>query len=257
LARASNGLVPVDSCPILRPQIEKVVTRLPRLLRTGAAPARFDLAAGDEDSLTCSPPHEKLPQGEVTITVGDFAYQYDARCFFQAHHSLTERLVHEAMADDIVGAEPAEEPGERAGHAFDLYAGVGLFALPLSKRYGQVTAVDGDRVAIRFARRNARLNHCEGVGTHAQAVESWIARLPENAERVLVDPPRAGLSAKVRGLIAARRAQRISYVSCEPATLARDLKYLQRIYRIDSLVLLDMFPQTGHMEAVVQLSLRD
>ena len=225
-------------------------------------PARFDLAAGDEDSFTCSPPHEKLPQGEVTITVGGFAYQYDARCFFQAHHSLTARLVEEAMGDEVLGTDADDvdsgNPAAQGRHAFDLYAGVGLFALPLSRRYQKVTAVDGDRVAIRFAKRNARLNdRAHQVKTLAQAVESWIYELPEDADRVLVDPPRAGLSARVRGLISTRRPKRVTYVSCEPATLARDLKYLLRTFHLDSLTLLDMFPQTGHMESVAQLRLKD
>ncbi|MEM8994885.1 MAG: class I SAM-dependent RNA methyltransferase [Acidobacteriota bacterium] len=255
-ARGSNDLVPVAACPILMPQLERTVRRLPRLLRTGPTPQRFDLAAGDDGAFTCSPPHGKLPQGEVSIRIGAFTYEYDARCFFQAHFSLTERLVTEAMGDAVLAGD-ADDPEARGGAAFDLYAGVGLFALPLSQRYDTVTAIDGDRVAIRFAKRNARQNGRGHVETVAQAVESWIPNLPDRAERVLVDPPRAGLSGKVRGFLAARKPRRLTYVSCEPATLARDLKYLRRLFDIESLTLLDMFPQTGHMESVVQLRRRD
>ena len=84
----------------------------------------------------------------------------------------------------------------------------------------------------------------------------WAAPgLPKNADRVIVDPPRGGLTLALRGAIMKALPRRLTYVSCHPATLARDLRRLLSAYRLESLTLLDMFPQSGHMEVIAQLDL--
>ncbi len=248
-ARGSHELVAVESCPVLVPELEGALDGLPGLLGE-VAHKRIDLTAGDGDSWTVSPPVEGLPQGEVKARVGDFVYAYDARCFFQAHRQLIPALVEHAVGP------PDGEDGEAdkdGGTAYDLFAGVGLFSLPLARRYERVVAVEGDRVASRYARRNARANQLAGVEVERRAVDSWISRLPPKAAHVVVDPPRLGLIHNVRKTLLVRRPRRLTYVSCHPATLARDLGQLRSGFRIESLTLLDMFPQTGHMEVVAQL----
>jgi 23S rRNA (uracil1939-C5)-methyltransferase len=246
LARNSNDLIPVTRCPILVPELEALLPELPGLLEGPEPPQRLELAAGDADSgVTVAPALPGLPQGEVTFQVGDLVYGYDARCFFQGHRGLLPRLV-----DLAVGPWRGEE-------AYDLYGGVGLFALPLAQRYGRVVTVEGDTLSARYARNNARRNKLVNVEVVPQVVESWIRDLPHGADRVIVDPPRGGLAPRVPHAILERRPKRLTYVSCHPATLARDLRLLMRAYELESLVLVDLFPQTGHMEAVVQLVLRD
>lgn len=258
--RGSHDLVAVDRCPILVPELESLVPRLPALLAKSASapngaagpaggdgralvPRRLDLAAGDGGEVTTAPRVEGLPHGEVAVAVGRFTYRFDARCFFQGHRGLLPELV-----DAVVG--PEEEGGESA---YDLYCGVGLFTLPLAARYRRVIGVEGDRLAVRFARRNAKRNGAGGVEIEGRAVESWIGLLPEGADRVVVDPPRTGLKGRVLEVLTRRAPKRITYVSCHPAALARDLKVLTQTYEVESLTLADLFPQTGHMEAVVQL----
>ena len=107
-------------------------------------------------------------------------------------------------------------------------------------------------MAVRYARANAR-HHRLAVEVVAQAVESWVAQLPAGLDRVVVDPPRAGLGAGVRKALLEKLPARITYVSCHPATLARDLRDLRARYQFESLALFDLFPQSGHMEAVAQL----
>jgi 23S rRNA (uracil1939-C5)-methyltransferase len=243
-ARGSNVLVPVRRCALLVPELELLLLELPERL-AGSPHRRIDLVAGDGGAVTAAPLVPGLPHGEVSTAVGGFSYAYDARCFFQVHRQQLPRLVELAVG-----------PWEGA-EAFDLYGGVGLFSLPLARRYGRVVTVEADRVAARYARNNARRNRVQGVESVGQVVESWISGLPDRPDRVLVDPPRAGLTSKVRHALVERRARRLTYVSCDAATLARDLRQLDPAYRIDSLHLLDLFPQTGHMEAIVQLVARD
>lgn len=238
-ARHSHTLVPVRACPILVPELEALLPELPDRLG-GDAPARIDLLAGDDGALSAAPLAGDLPHGEVSLTVGDLTYRLDARCFFQAHRTLVSRLVTSA-----VGTWDGET-------AIDLYAGVGLFSLPLARHYRKVVAVEGDRVAARYARANAKRYRMAHVEVIPQAVESWVSALPA-ADRVIVDPPRGGLAAPVRRALLARLPDRISYVSCHAATLARDLRELLTQYHLESLTLFDLFPQSGHLESVAQL----
>jgi 23S rRNA (uracil1939-C5)-methyltransferase len=243
-ARGSNELVAVTRCPLLVPELESLLPELPERL-AGSPHRRIDLAAGDRGAVTAAPLVPGLPHGEVSMTIGGHSLSYDARCFFQAHRQLLPYLVELAVG-----------PWE-GGEAYDLYAGVGLFSLPLARRYSRVVSVEADRVAARYGRNNARRNRLPRVSGVGQVVESWIAALPDRPDRVLVDPPRAGLTGKVRQALAARRARRLTYVSCDAATLARDLRMLAPVYRIESIQLVDLFPQTGHMETIVQLASGD
>lgn len=239
-SRRSHEIVPIDSCPILAPDLE---IRLRALAHEPPAdlPRRLDLLVGDDGSLSTAPVTPPLPHGAIRIAVGEFTYELDARCFFQAHRQLLGELV-ERVVGDWLGT-----------NAVDLYAGVGLFSLPLARRFERVTAVEGDRVSVRFARRNARRYRLDNLELVTRAVESWIDRLPGDLDRVVVDPPRAGLTTGVRQTLCRRPPRRLTYVSCHPATFARDLKDLTAVFRIEGITILDMFPQTGHVEAVVQL----
>jgi 23S rRNA (uracil1939-C5)-methyltransferase len=241
-ARGTNELIPVSRCPLLVPELEALLRELPAHLVEGG-PQRIDLAAGDGGAVTVAPVIEGLPHGEVSTRVGEITYAYDARCFFQSHRGLLPRLV-----DVTVGPWKGET-------AVDLYSGVGLFSLPLSRLYASVIAVESDQIGSRYARLNTRRNQATNLEIVNQVVESWAKRMPEGLDRVIVDPPRGGLAREVRAALLERRPARLTYVSCHPAALARDLRQLQPTYRIESLVFFDLFPQTGHMETVVQMVL--
>jgi 23S rRNA (uracil1939-C5)-methyltransferase len=243
-ARGTNEVLAVTRCPLLVPELEALLADLPGFLGD-KPPKRLDLAAGEPGGgVSVAPVVPGLPSGEVTLTVGDLTYAYDARTFFQGHRGLLPRLV-----EAVVGPWEGEA-------AYDLYAGVGLFTLPLSRRYGRVVAVEADTNATRYARNNARRNRITNVDVVAKAVESWLPSLPEGADRVVVDPPRAGLVNKVRLALLAKLPQRLTYVSCHPAALARDLRILSQAYDLAKITLFDLFPQTGHMETVVHLTRR-
>jgi len=241
-ARGTRDLVALTRCALLVPELDAFLPILQEQLTAGVT-NRIDLAAGDGGQVTVSPNIPGLPHDEVTLRVGDLTYSYDARTFFQGHRDLLPRLV-----EAVVGGWEGET-------AFDLYGGVGLFALALARRYGRVVTVEGDTQSARFARTNARRNKLTNLEVVARAVETWIPDLPEGADRVVVDPPRGGLSSKVPRVLLERRPKRLTYVSCHPATLARDLRLFTKAYRIESISLIDLFPQTGHMEALVQMAL--
>lgn len=249
LARGSHEVVALESCPVLAPALEERLRDLPaRLASRGAG--RLELAAGDGGAWTALLDGELLEgggaQGSITVRVGDFEYRFDARCFFQSHAQMLGPLVDAALG-------PADDEAGAAGEAADLYAGVGLFTLPLAARHARVHAIESEPAAAEFLAGNAECNGVTNVSVRAEPVEQAAAGLPRGMARVLVDPPRAGLSPPVRRALLDLAPRRLTYVSCDVATLARDLRALAPAFTLESLTLLDLYPQTSHIEAVAQL----
>ena len=140
--------------------------------------------------------------------------------------------------------------------AIDLYCGVGLFTLPLAQRFEKVIGVESNPRAVKFAIRSLMRGEFSHVKIHNAPVGEWLQnrRFKKRVEFVLLNPPRAGAETKVIKGILGLRARRICYVSCDPATLARDLKkLLAGGYALDSVTAFDMFPQTHHVETVVHV----
>jgi len=141
------------------------------------------------------------------------------------------------------------------GSVLDLYAGVGLFALPLARQAERVRAVEASAMAVEDARWNAAqagLRHVEVQrGDVAEALAQWPVG---EKERIVLDPPRVGAGPLVVQRIAARRPEAIAYVSCDPATLGRDLKaFAAQGYAPDAVRVFDLFPDTFHLETLVRL----
>ena len=167
-------------------------------------------------------------------------YQVSAGSFFQTNRFLTDALV-----------ELATE-GRSGDYALDLYAGAGLFSLMLSQNFREVGAVESAPFSFHDLQQNSPSN----VIGYRVPVDKFLAHAPHGMQPdlVVVDPPRAGLGEKVARALASIRAQRITYVSCDPATLARDMAVLNESgYSIEEVHLVDLFPQTFHIETVVQL----
>jgi 23S rRNA (uracil1939-C5)-methyltransferase len=143
----------------------------------------------------------------------------------------------------------------RAGElAWDLYAGVGLFSRPLSERFGRVIAVEGGEAAARDLTIAGKTAGFEAVRSGILEFLRAGVLQRERPEMIVLDPPRAGLGVEGCGLLSRIGAAEVVYVSCDPTTLARDLSVLREGgYDVEKLDLVDLFPQTFHMETVVRL----
>ena len=136
----------------------------------------------------------------------------------------------------------------------DLYAGAGNLTFPIARRGAQVTAVEQQRMAAEDAQANARtyrMNNCQVVAAPAQQAVCRLRDEKATFDAVVLDPPRSGAADLIETLVELRPA-RLLYVSCNPATLARDLKQLSRAYRIEAVQPIDLFPQSYHVETVVK-----
>jgi 23S rRNA (uracil1939-C5)-methyltransferase len=247
--RASHRVCDVIACPVLVPSLQTTLESLREQMKEGLLPeevTELQAVAGD-DGASLHPPVPEQPTREVSRQIGGHLYHFSAEGFFQINHELLEPLLAAAISD---------AQGETA---IDLYCGAGLFTLPLSERFTRVIGVEANAAAISYARRNLEDAHLANATLEIARVSEWLtenrdARAP--VDFLLLDPPRAGAEDGAINGILALRPRRISYVSCDPATLARDLKGLiGGGYRLDSLAAFDMFPQTHHVETVAHLSL--
>jgi len=245
--RDSHEVIDVLSCPILTPGLQSTLEYIRESMDwDGIWSERADLeaATGDDGRVSMFSPDMATLGAELSFAVNGDNYAFSAQSFFQANKFLIPQLIDAAVGD---------ESGETA---FDLYSGVGLFTLPLARRFEKVVAVEENPAAVDFAKKNienARLNNVRVVGTSVSRFLSENQR--KKLDFVLIDPPRSGTEKKTIAAISALKPAQISYVSCEPSMLARDLRILLDAgYTIDKIIALDLFPQTHHVETVVRLN---
>jgi len=277
----SHRVVPVDACLIVSPRLNAILAALCSetwISRLDAC-REIELLADDRDEKVLvtlrggwpsvpRPREEALARdclaelpgvvgvaleagkhfqtfGEAVITyrVGEFQYRVSPGSFFQTSRYLLPELLAR-----VTGAESGSV-------AIDLYAGVGLFSLPLAKQFAQVASVEADPRSAADLTANARSHDLQNLRPVADNVFDFLRRCAQpEPDLVVLDPPRAGVGVNVLKLLLALRPKRLHYVSCSPPTLARDLQFLLgHGYQLDSIELFDFFPQTYHIESLASL----
>ena len=176
-------------------------------------------------------------------------FRISARSFYQVNPVQTEVLYSKAM-------EYAGLTGKET--VVDAYCGIGTIGIVASRKAKQVTGVELNPDAVRDAVRNARANKIDNIRFYQGDAGDFLQKMAANGEKadvVFMDPPRSGSTERFMAAAAAMGPKRIVYVSCGPDTLARDLKYLRKKgYRVEKGVGVDLFPWTGHVETVIQMT---
>ncbi len=249
--RGSHQVCDVVECPVIVPALQETLTNLREAMRDNILPehvAEFHAVAGDAAVSIVPPVNQAMIEREASRTINGFQYQFDATGFFQINHELLPLLVETALGD------------VHGDTAVDLYCGAGLFTLPLAGRFTRVVGVEASDTAITYARRNLKAARLTNANVECARVGDWLKRRAADfapIDLVLLDPPRAGVEDRdaLDGILTLQ-SKRIAYVSCDPATLARDLRELiGGGYTLDSVTAFDMFPQTHHVETIAHLSL--
>jgi 23S rRNA (uracil1939-C5)-methyltransferase len=278
--RGSHQLLPVTHCPIATPLIEQAIAAVARIagdadLESLCEEVEF-FTNGEQNQLLVSllpGPRQRfrdqaleafaeqlqveIPaltgvgllsqntmthwgQRSLTYTVSEIPYQVSLGGFFQVNRFLLPELLHLAVKD-------------RAGRlAWDLYSGAGLFARALG--FENVTAVESEGFSTDDLKKNLEDKPHRVVRSSTLDFLRSQAAAQEKPELVVVDPPRAGLGKEICSHLARVAAPEIIYISCDPATLARDLQaLLQSGYSVKTMNLVDLFPQTFHLETVTFL----
>jgi 23S rRNA (uracil1939-C5)-methyltransferase len=273
----TTALCAVEQCPILAPRLEEVLGALAKMLEHGALPetlreveafandngrvllnvslAEFPpdpaaLASALRESLlgtdtvllheTARDRFELYGPGHVPYRVGAHEYRVGHLSFFQANRFLLEELVQTVVGD------------AHGKLALDLYCGVGFFTVALAKRFQQVVAVESNAAATRDLEAN--LGGSAGVRVVQREATEAIAKFSEQPDLIVLDPPRTGVEKGAFEKVLAVGASEVRYLSCDPATLARDLSAMQRHdYTLEQVHLFDLFPQTYHIETLALL----
>ena len=269
----SRHVCDVAECAVLVPELQQTLEELRRKMNDGLLPdeARyFRTVLGDDDVSVASDSvrptrkdkHRVGKAADISRTIRDETYHFNAESFFQTNVDLLPQLIDAALSHAV---------GESA---IELYCGVGLFTIPLARRFAKVMAIENDAAATLFLHANLTKAGVTNAEVASQDVGDWlehelklnegstaqfgkrrqVAALQTPVDFLLLDPPRTGAESRVINGILNLEPQRICYVSCDPATLARDLrKLLAGGYDLKGLAALDMFPQTHHVETVVHM----
>jgi 23S rRNA (uracil1939-C5)-methyltransferase len=261
-AAGSHQLVPVEQCPISAPRINEALAVIARKLRDRRWPGfvtSLELFTNGEEVMVnvletaggqrvARGFFEWLAQSIPGAAVGwlDYEaagarYRVSHGSFFQVNRFLIEGLAELALA------------GSEGVTALDLYAGVGLFTIPLARRFSTVAGVESSAGAVRNLIHNASTAGVT-VNAHRMQAEQYLENLATTPDFVLADPPRSGLGKHAVHHLLRLAPPRITIVSCDPATLARDLAaLLAGGYHVEEFTMVDLFPQTFHIESVVRL----
>ena len=258
----SQKLIPAAQCPISSPKINEALAKLNRMVKDRRWP-RFVTSLEvftDETQVQWNVQEATQPvakhffewlaadvpgtvPGALEYEVNGDVFSIAGNSFFQVNRSLVGCLADLAIGD------------ETGCTAWDLYAGAGLFSVPLARKFGKVTAVESGRAADDLQRNTRRAGvEVDGIRQNSEAflIEASVA-----PDFVLADPPRAGLGASAVSRLLELGHRKIVIVACDPATLARDLAGLKERYEIERLAMVDLFPQTFHIETIVALARRD
>lgn len=267
----SHAVLPVRACPIHDERIEEAMLAFRQAMeRTGAqgltsllltvepmgrgllwrtrwkspreAARNSELAAAASDLL----PDQVLLDDAMTLSFWDLSFRCRSDTFLQTNYSQM-LMLYEAVLGMV-----AAGPGDAI---LDLYAGIGTISLAVARQAGSVTAVEENPAAVKLSQLNARINGSHNFHPLPGRVELALRQIRlGDHQAVVLDPPRAGCEPAAIAELLRLGCERLVYVSCEPSTHARDLALLvQGGYRVRRAVLVDMFPQTYHIESVALL----
>ena len=254
IARDNKTFIQVSQCPIAAGAINSEIANLDAGIKQFKNKDKITdvtMKCDGEHTMLC-PRYQKPIRFEsaarLRYVYGHFSFYYGSSSFFQVNHAMIPALL------DLVKSALDPKPGQSL---IDLYAGVGLFSIALAKDYKQVTGLEIGQEAVECFQENIRENSVSNAtvirGTVESSIRAGLKELGDKPVSVLVDPPREGLKKEVVQALNEGPVEKLAYVSCDPAMLARDLKLLGASFTLKKITPLDMFPQTKHLEAVAAL----
>jgi 23S rRNA (uracil1939-C5)-methyltransferase len=261
-ARGTHRVLPLASCPIAHEQINRalsVLSNLPNerpqvLIRCGAATGQMLIQPHPEPHLAQQLAELGLDLHGETMeeNIGGEIFRIRPSSFFQINTAQAEKMAR--MVLDGLASGQHQRTCEQPRTIVDAYCGVGTFALLLARHVDKVIAIEESPSAIKDAQWNLR--EASNVEILKGKVEDLLPTLQYHIDGLVIDPPRAGCQQAVLNALVHHPVDRIVYVSCDPATLARDLNilcHLHPTYHLQSVQPLDMFPQTAHIECIALL----
>ncbi len=233
--KKSNKIVKLDNCLLLDKPINNYLKKIDANKYKNRT--EIILRTNGKDILD--------KQGQIIKKIGDYQYYVSLNSFFQINDEVTKD-----MYDKIKEYANAN----RKDNVLDLYCGTGTIGLYLSKDANRVLGIEINKQAIDDAIKNKELNKVDNIDFIASDVSAIINDITFTPTIIVVDPPRAGLDEKAIKTIIKMHPNKLIYTSCDPMTLARDLKVLKDYFKIEEITPFDMFPNTYHVECVCLLT---
>lgn len=250
-AEGSRQIVDMAVDPVSDEGLNTLLTTLRDDVEAGLVPAAAkEYRAVSTETGYALEPTATQRSAILQRTIGGEVYHFSAECFFQTNIPVAKDLLTDIVkVADIARQDP--------GIAIDLYCGVGLFTLPLSRQFKRVIGIESFKPAVKFATDNLEAADLTRTKILESPVEHWVAQNQSRHGRVslvVFDPPRNGAGAKTIAGILTLNPAHIAAVSCDPATFSRDLKGLMDGgYELVNITAYDMFPQTHHVELMAHL----
>lgn len=185
--------------------------------------------------------------GYIKDKILDLTFEIGASSFYQVNPIQVEVLYKKALNLIDFNKKPV---------VLDAYSGVGTIGLIASRNASKVISVEINKGASRNAKENAKRNNINNIEFYCDDASDFIERYSDPLDIVIMDPPRKGSDEKILSVLMNKKVIQIIYISCDPETLARDLKYLSKEYSVDYVQPVDMFPMTAHVETIVGLHYR-
>lgn len=230
--RNSNEILDIDSCKLVSDSINKYL--------------QFN-SVNEDVIVRCNEVGDVVSTSDkkIIMTINNLKYQIDINSFFQVNSNVTSKVFNHIINfidnDDIV---------------LDLYSGVGTLSILASTKAKYVYGIEVNDYSYRNALDNIILNKISNIEFLCGKVSDKIDLIKDNFNTIITDPPRSGMDKYTISVIKSKLPKKIIYMSCDPITLARDIKLLSDNYYIDNITLFDMFPNTKHVECVCVLKLK-
>jgi len=266
----SNTLVPINSCLLVSDSINEIILWLTETLKSEELKDvkqimlrkannqimlqflgridlkdKIDILSTKVSSIFIN---DTLIKGSYQIEeqLGKYKFGISPSSFFQVNHHQTVALYDQVK----------EYLGKNHNHILDLYCGTGTIGIYVSENCQKVTGIEINASSVRDAKSNVKKNSLKNIKIIQGKVEDHL-KAGKQYDAIIVDPPRSGLDKKTKRILQTIKSPKIIYISCNPVTLARDIKDLEQEYKLEKIKLVDMFPNTYHVESVVSLTLKE
>lgn len=264
--KQSNDIEEIHSCVLIHPDMMKIkhcledydLTNVKEILlrigtNTNEILVKVDGFIKELDTIVSKVPNIKTivmkekaiyGNGYIEEKIGENRYKINADCFLQVNTKQAEKLYEQVRT---------YLSKQKDQTILDLYCGIGSIGISVAPSVKKVIGIELNPAAIDVANVNAQINHLNNIKFIKGNVEKKLPTIKEQIDAIIVDPPRSGLTKKIIQTIKQIRPQEMVYVSCNPATLARDLSELKPMYELKNISIVDMFPRTKHVECVCLL----
>ena len=227
----SNEIIEIDNCPLVMKEINEY-------LKNDIKESVIIRENTNKEIVT------NIDNKTMIENINNYKFMVDANSFFQVNHYICSKLF-----------KLIEKNIDISNICLDLYSGVGTLSIVASKKAKKVYGIEVNNYSYKNAVKNLELNNIKNVKFINGLVEKEITKIKESVDTIITDPPRSGMDYVTIDTINKLKPKKIIYVSCNPLTLARDLKLLDK-YKLENITLLDMFPNTYHVESFCVLKLK-